>query len=294
MRSSDEAARSVADELFGNDESPERPDTITRLQEMKTARLIVFSIGALPQVVKLCAMRGIVRTQICALLFLGSFMVIEAIMLGLKKYRAAGRDRRTVLETSNENNKVVMIRGLLICAGHSSAVCLIAATSAELARPKTILLIAILTVTLYASMRDTLYIFLVKLLPEDVAAQHLEAFDSLIPPRRESDHQWMHLRTYILAFMEICAIINVMTALLLNSDYYLKAVVTSIWNLIPGFHMGGVDKPVRTAGGNYSVNFSPRGYILFMLLQLLTALRTYTFNYDPTDTYKPGWTDKFG
>ena len=47
------------------------------IQSLDCVRLIAFSIGALPQVVKLCAMRGIVRTQICALLFLGSlFMVI--------------------------------------------------------------------------------------------------------------------------------------------------------------------------------------------------------------------------
>ncbi|KAG7008016.1 hypothetical protein G7Y79_00007g021410 [Physcia stellaris] len=294
MRSLDEAFDSVADELFGNDESPEHPDTITQLQEMKAVRLIVFSFGALPQVVKLCAMRGIVRTQICALLFLGSFMVIEAIMLGLKKYRAAGRDRQTVLETPNENNKLNMIRGLLICASHSSAIYLVATTFAGLTRLEIIHLIAVLTGTLYASITDTLYIFLSKALHKVLAAQRLEAFDSLIPSRPRSDYQGMPLRSLIWVFMEVCAQVLGVTALLVNSDYYAEAAGIFIVNLHSGFLMGGIHKPVRTAGEKYSVNLSPHGFVVYMLLHLLAAVKTYAFSYDPTNTYKPGWTNKLG
>lgn len=83
-----------------------------------------------------------------------------------------------------------------------------------------------------------------------------------------------------------------MPELPLNSDCYTKAAVIFTGTLTSGFFMGGgLDKPLRTAGGNYSVNLSPRGYILLMLLQLLAAITTYAFSYDPTNTYKPE-TDK--
>lgn len=294
MRSLDNAARSVADDLFENDESLERPDTITRLQESKAIRLIVFVFGALPQAVKLWAMRGIVRTQICALLFLGSFTVIEAIMLWLEKYRATIRDRRTVHERPNKSNKLEMIRGLLICTGHSSAVCLVAATSAELAKSKTILFLAVLTGTLYAGMTDSVYIFLSKALHEVLASQHAEAFDSLMPSLQESDDHWMQRRCWVVCSMLVCGIMFQMTALFLNSDYYSKTAVIFIENLVLGFLISDPDESVSIAGGNYSVNLRPGGYILFMLLQLLAAVRIYAFDYDPTDTYKPGWTNKLG
>lgn len=110
-------------------------------------------------------------------------------MLGLKKYDTMqrARDRWTVLETTQQEQQARHDSR----HGHSSAGCLVAATSAELARPKTVLLIAVLTGTLYASMTETLYIFPSKALHEVLAAQHLEAFDSLMPSLPESDYQWM-------------------------------------------------------------------------------------------------------
>ena len=280
MRSLDEATRSVADDLFGNDESLERPNKITRLQEMKAVRLILFCLGALPQVVKLCAMRGIVRTQICALLFLGSFTVIEAIMLWLRKYRAAVRDRRTVFETPN-NNKLEMIRGLLICTGHSSAIGLVAATSAELAKPKTTLLTLVLPGTLSASIAYTLCLFPPEAFLEEVAPQ-------------ESDEYRIERIVLVLFVMVSCGSIFLMIALQVNGEFYIKAAIIFFWNLVSAFLIGDSDKSFWTAGGDYFVDLRPSGYILFMLLQLLAALRTYAFNYDPTNTYKPGWTNKLG
>ena len=85
MRSFDAAAQSVSQERFVDFGG--RHTGLAQLQEIRSVRLIVFVFGALPQIIKLYAMRGILCTQICASLFFGSFLIIEAVMLWLNKYR---------------------------------------------------------------------------------------------------------------------------------------------------------------------------------------------------------------
>ena len=95
LRSVDAAASLTAKELFEDLESPERPTRLARLKENKDVRLAIFFLGALPQIIKLYAMTGIVGTKVCASMYLGSFLIIEAIMRWFEKYRADTRDRMT-------------------------------------------------------------------------------------------------------------------------------------------------------------------------------------------------------
>ncbi len=53
---------------------------LAQLQQMKAIGNIVLIFGALPQIIKLYAMRGIPGTQISASIYLGSFEIIEVTM----------------------------------------------------------------------------------------------------------------------------------------------------------------------------------------------------------------------
>lgn len=55
--------------------------SFSALQQNLVFRVTLFVFGALPQLLKLCGMKGIWGTQVAGGLFFGSFMVLEAIVL---------------------------------------------------------------------------------------------------------------------------------------------------------------------------------------------------------------------
>ncbi|KAL8786931.1 MAG: hypothetical protein Q9195_008010 [Heterodermia aff. obscurata] len=125
MRSLAAAAQSMAEEVSEDvDGSHSR---LAQLQENKTMRLIGFVIGPLPQVIKLYAMRGIPGTQICASLFFGSFLVIEAIMTLLNQHRHTTHPLGG--EVTDLNDFILILQKLALCTGYASPLSLILTTS---------------------------------------------------------------------------------------------------------------------------------------------------------------------
>lgn len=77
----------------GNEEG-----SLQKLQENTIFRMAIFLLGALPQIIKLCALQGLLWTKVWGLMFLGSFLVLELIVLLL------GRDWRANNSNLNTSN----------------------------------------------------------------------------------------------------------------------------------------------------------------------------------------------
>ena len=98
-RSFNAAARSIANDLFDVEENRGHTRGLAQLQEIWQVRLVVFIFGALPQIIKLYAMRGITGTQVLASLYLGSFVVLEAVIWALEDFRNSAVNQDDRIET---------------------------------------------------------------------------------------------------------------------------------------------------------------------------------------------------
>ena len=88
------AAELTANEIFEDVESPGHHDALIERQNMRRVRYIVFLLGALSQIIKLYGLTGIPVTKLCASGFLGSFCIIEIVMLWLKYCRPSSSSQR--------------------------------------------------------------------------------------------------------------------------------------------------------------------------------------------------------
>ena len=93
----------------GNEE-----DSLQKLQENTTFQIAIFLLGALPQIVKLCALQGLLWIKVWGFVFLGSFLVLELLVLLL------GRDWRannSNLNTSSYEELEDYTGVSIVCAG---------------------------------------------------------------------------------------------------------------------------------------------------------------------------------
>ena len=282
MRSVNAAAQSMAGEVF-EDVGGGRSG-LAQLQENKAIRLIVFVIGALPQVIKLYAMRGVLGTQICASLFFVSFLIIEAVMVWLNTYRNTTQGLGG--QVTDFNDFKSFLRALILCISYTSPLSLI--TTATWGKKGS-------SVTLY------LFFF----------AMWAPGLNLLLDPNDHpiSKHDSnLDARPYDKVFHDILpyALSGMVTFLLIGIFLFMGSWAGEFseifrWIFFLGtmayisFILAVAIGPAATAHPReYPILFRRSGHFVFILLQILAAILTYSLKYNPVGTYKPGWTNQLG
>ena len=269
MRSVDAAAQSMAEELF--EDVGGGHSGLAQLQEIKTVRLIVFFIGALPQVIKLYAMRGILGTQICASLFFGSFLIIEAITTWLNTYdhRTEGLNGQiTALHDS-----IRILRGTTLSMSYGFPIGLtFIVTGMKYPNDWTLLTFGGLMYGLAAFLS----------IPFEQIWREAYGRDLKL-----SEFCMCAILMFILGFVIMLLVQPVIGSFELHGLGILLCF--SPWPVIyvPIFFL--TDRE-----GEDSTRHQRFGHLVFMLLQITAAVLTYLFRYNPVGTYKPGWTNYLG
>ena len=105
------AARYIASAPFNRvvSEADASPSSFAELQENPVFRILLFVAAALPQAIKLLAVSGVVWTKLWAFMFVGSFVIIEVIVLqlgrGWQDEKASKEDRAAnIRETTAVKN----------------------------------------------------------------------------------------------------------------------------------------------------------------------------------------------
>ena len=250
---------------------------LAQLQENKVIRLIVFVIGALPQLIKLYAMKGILGTQVCVSLFLGSFLIIEAVMMWLNTYRNTTQGLGGQVTELNDSIRTLPVS--ILCSSYAS-------------------ISLILTVTWRISVVSlTLCLFLVLMgalfLPVYNKSFRLYGNLGATP----------YVMFSIILYCFLCVIIAfVWTAAFLSMDFSNTEVSRIVpWSLLQWIINGTfisalfATSPAATAHPRERpFSLGRFGHFAFILLQILAAILTYSLRYNPAGTYKPGWTNQLG
>lgn len=95
-RSPRRAAREVLNERLYKSDDPQN-DKLAKIRQNSVLRLVLFAFGALPQYVKVFAMRGIPMIQAHAAMYLASFLVVELLVA------LAGKDLELADSAQSDN-----------------------------------------------------------------------------------------------------------------------------------------------------------------------------------------------
>ena len=272
MRSLATAAHSITQDRF-SDVGGSRSG-LAQLQEIKSVRLIVFVFGALPQIIKLYAMSGVLGTQICASLFFGSFLIIEAITMWSSTYRNTmiGLD----IQATNLDNSIRILRRVTLGLSYAFPLCLVLIVTWIKNLP-------FFTMTM---LEVSLLVFTV--LSNPYESKSNEPFGKEVFYRIEWPARFIWV-----------TLIRVLMLFLIN---------VGIWELF-GFHdysilflkpwYGFVFFLILIVAQSLPSEHGPTrlqrlGHLVFILIHIVTAFTTYALMYDPVGTYKPGWTNYLG
>ena len=283
MQSFSAAAQSITEKRFADVGG--RHSGLAQLQEIKSVRLIVFVFGALPQIIKLYAMSGVLGTQICASLFFGSFLIIEAIMMLLN----AARHPTTGLESqvTDLDDSVRILRRTTLELGYFFPLYLIVLVPwIEFPDSETlftiwgsVLVSSVLVYTLFLTRKESK--------PDDPSGQHLYR------------NEWSaSLMSGLLASVTIMFIVVVVDACVNCfagfeefSLVLFIVLITLVANCVSRYFLLKPEVHYREKGPTRIEPFAP---LVFALLQTIAAVLTYLWIYSPVGTYKPGWTNQLG
>ena len=272
MRSVNAAAQSMAEEVF-EDVGGGRSG-LAQLQENKAFRLIVFVIGALPQLIKLYAMRGILGTQFCASLFLGSFLIIEAVMMWLNTYRNTTQELDGQVTDLNDSKRPLL--SLVLWTSYVFPFSLISTAT-------------------WRKKVNSVLLCLFFIFMKALSLSRRQRSSSVTAPR---DNVFRDIfRQVLLGIIFFFSVASLLYIGPLDIESLGRIVLWLIlwtmawtWFFIALKIGPAANAPPREHALNLG-RFSP---FFFILLQILAAIITYYLKYDPVGTYKPGWTNQLG
>ena len=269
MRSIDAAAQSIAEELF--EDVGGGHGGLAQLQEIRAVRLIVFFIGALPQVIKLYAMKGVPGTQICASLFFGSFLIIEAITMWLNTY--GHRTKGLNGQITDLHDSIRILGRITVGMSCGFPLCLI------------------LTVTWMKYPNLWTFVTFVSLI------YGVTAFLSIPfePNWREAYGRDLKLLEFCMCaiLMFILGFVCMLLVQLAIGSFEFRGLGIFLC-FLPWIAIYAPIALVSAGKRQDSTRHRGFGHFIFMLLQVIAAIFTYLFRYDPVGTYKPGWTNQLG
>ena len=263
------AAHSITQERF-SDVGGSRSG-LAQLQEIKSVRLIVFVFGALPQIIKLYAMTGVLRTQICASLFFGSFLIIEAITMWSSMYRTTmtGLDS----QVTDLDDSIRLLRRATLSLSYAFPLCL-ALIVPWFKRCEFVMVwtLQILTITIIG----------------DKSKSH-ERFreEGLYRVEWSASFNWGLLISVLLLLL-----ILVVQWALSGFDAFFLFLGMIFWLGTILFFTIQRDLGLHPKQG--LIKLMRFGHLGFISLHIITALTTYSLMYNPDGTYKPNWTNQLG
>ncbi|KAG6995802.1 hypothetical protein G7Y79_00041g077540 [Physcia stellaris] len=280
LNSVDAAAHWTAKEIFEDVERPEPPTELEKLQENRTVRLCIFILGALPQVIKLYAMRGIVGTKVCASMYLSSFLVIEAAMRWLERYRTDSRGQDD--QAKHGHGSAIALRVFIVCTCQGVSDFLALTTGS----------------TVYFSLRGLFLVTIASVASTFVLCGTIFELPRFLSPSEvEQDLAFFLLRSLCVALLSGMPV----RLGLPRPDHDIGTAlnVTYVMMMKPAIPMGFVyvgrkfDVMVKRWGKSGLTQYEGLP-LLFMLLQLFTGIHYYIYIYDSKCTSKPAWTNQLG
>jgi hypothetical protein len=268
------AARRVAKGRF-RDTLDDEEGSLHSLQRNTIFRVAVFLLGALPQVLKLCAVEGLLWTKIWGLMFLSAFLVLEFLVLLL------GRGWRDLDSGEGGSHHEMLDEHIgisVVCASLSNsfyfialAVFAIAERHIDEERWPYLLGSAILGVLYVVSISSSTHEAVMAL--ATFVTIPLGMFASLSSG----------------SFLPVSLGLNLLPDDMIYTIFIGASVFFALVIAIMSIHR--LIKHVRPAYAKYS-DFGLGAY--FLLSNLVAALLYYWLKYDAHGTIKPAWTDRLG
>jgi hypothetical protein len=271
------------------DEGREIEGSFSNLQKNAFFRIAMFVVGALPQIVKLYAMQGLLWMQLAGAAYLASFVAIELLTF-LARFDAASREPRAPRRpTHNENSfgHITILYSVLF-AFYLYALGFVAAT-----KPYVDELSWWHFPHIYISL---LIIFIYVLV-------------TMIATYRHSREEFSILLVSISAALMVPIGMGVSSGIsrLPNKDdvakYFPKIGEGKIWvtiaaaisaHLAMGLAFMTGKAIVKTFHGGRKKLLDLGSQSLFVILHVVASILYFKFEYDPMGTNKPGWTDVLG
>lgn len=269
------AIKSIARRRFRDTKMKDK-DSFSALQQNVVFRVTLFVLGALPQLLKLCGMKGIWGTQTAGGLFFGSFMILEVIV-----FLSSEEDvhhSNTFRSQAEENFERYLGDGVLIVSLWFDHYLLASAARAILMKnlrrswPYTMgLVITGFTTIVKAWMPEQ----------EKISMVDALMLVPLIIGTTLSGGLWLPLYEVLKAAQSKTSVaLSIGAAVSLGLALIGQGI---FWHY----------KFILQTKGRYA----DRGTLLeiaILLPNILAAALYYAFKYDPTGTVKPGWTDLLG
>lgn len=269
------AIKSIARRRF-RDTKVNDKDSFSALQQNLVFRVSLFVFGALPQLLKLCGMKGIWGTQTAGGLFFGSFMVLEVIALLSSEDDV--HHSNTFRSQAEENFERYLGDGILAVSLWFDHYLLASAARALLAKnmrrlwPYTMGLVVTGFTTIVKAW-----------MPEQEKMSVVDALMlvPLIIGTTLSGGLWLPL-------YEVLKAAQSRTSVALSIGAAVSLGVALIGQGIYWHYRLILQTKRRYIDGGISFELA------ILLPNILAAALYYAFKYDPTGTVKPGWTDLLG
>ena len=266
---------------FQDIENEAAQNSLASLQKNTPFRLCVFTFGALPQIIKLYAMRGLPWTTVWGSMFLGSFVVTELLLLVTRRYLpplSPHPPQISAGDSSSSSNTWSKVGPLYASLGFSFYFFTIAFFSAVEKYVGEvswwhffILSIFILANILSSSFSNIEFLVALSFLLSIPTTATFSMFSMVLVPLSFS---------FSLVGSQNKALFFVLTG-----GSVLFTLGLMMFNLR---RLYLYISPTRVK----FVDFGVGSY--FLMLNVLAALLYYRFNYRPEGTLKPGWADQLG
>ena len=252
--------------------------SLASLQENTILRIAVLILGALPQAVKLYAVRGLLWTKVWGSAFLSSFLILELLL-------SLGREARPA-------------RGNLLGHPRWTSRAIFYADPHEI--PVLEKISAVLA--LFGSVTFSVYFIAIAL------SQHAEQY--MVEPHRPESLNTLPIQIMYVLMWSVVVVATIpnprlgtlttlsflpMTCLwiVLAENTYIYAVESSIVFVLGCTACAThILRHIRPAALAHYIHYGLGTY--FMLLLLSPSLLYYSIKYDPAGTSKPSWTDQLG
>ena len=265
------ATQQIRDKRFSDSVRESERNSMGRLQENVAFRIGGFFFGVVPQIIKLYSMRGIPWTQVWGSMFFGSFLVIEIILLLLKRLSPSvssemGTDKKECLVGVMTVNTSFTLSAWALVKSISWQAHGISNTGGKI----TLVVWAVCTISVHLG-----HVLLSRHRPEQtlLLVSSFIAFASVII-------LWQQLPTLLRPVQVLAGMV------------YTLVIHGLIWVILPTVSRVGRPSSDTLVDEAYQ---SQLGFgIYFLLLHGVAAVCFYAFNYDTSGTYKPPWSNQLG
>jgi hypothetical protein len=280
-RSPFKAASQLAQFRFQDAESDVAEDSLASLQRNTSFRIVVFIFGALPQIIKLYSMTGLLWTKVAGVAYMSSFAVIELLNVAAWKAGRTGQSPlprdATVVEDYIGLTSVIFS---LLFAFHVFALGLISACQVYIDHFKWwhislfILLVPVYLVSNLSRPQSEMLLSFVQLVCVFVTMFLAVGASASFPRTSEFLFSW--LDPIVLSNRS-----NI-TAVILGAHFAL---------ILFGFTVYNIYKNTNARRLKFIKSVSPW---IYLILHIDASLLYYAFGYDSEGTSKPAWADLLG